>query len=102
MSTTPHPKPHNAETIEALRYLIIRRLVAEGWTAQRIEGFLVAMSAFGGLREGAPKWLRKQQALVLHSGKGIQPNDVGAAARHVDNVLEEIQEPREGFGESWP
>jgi hypothetical protein len=63
---------NDPETIAALEFLTVRELKKAGWNADEILGFLVCAHTQGGLREGAPKWLRRQQAFLLTHGKGIE------------------------------
>ena len=86
---TPNGNPlhhrNDPETIEALEFLTVRELKRAGWNDDQILGFLVCAHSQGGLRPGAPKWLRRQQAFLLTHGKGIAPADVDPIRRRLQD-----------------
>lgn len=86
MTNRTYPN-NDPETIEALEFLTVRHLQKNGWSAEAITGFLVASHAQGGLRPGAPKWLRKQNGFLLAHGKGIEPERVKQIRERVEDLL---------------
>ena len=92
MTTKPNKDPDNAEQ---LAYLTAYELRERGWPRDMIVGFLVASFSQGALRDGAPKWLRKQAAFLLVHGKGIEPSSIDDCCEIADEARDAIQSATE-------